>query len=76
MTPVEVIANKLENGVTWEGLPTISARSIVATLDAAGYVIVPKEPTDKMICAALDDYDSRHGDQSYSQAYRAMIGAV
>lgn len=42
-----------------------------------GFVVVPKEPSDKMVCAALDDYDKRgRGKQSYANIYRAMLAAA
>lgn len=37
--------------------------------------VVPVEPTDAMICAALDDHDKNYR-QSYSDIYRAMLAAA
>ena len=46
----------------------------LVALDRAGYIIVPKKPTNKMICAALDAWDS--GKRGYSEQWAAMISAT
>lgn len=53
-TPKEIIAELLHRegvGTGW-GTAFLSA-DIITALTAAGYVIVPRKPTDKMIRAAL-----------------------
>lgn len=53
----------------------VSARALSA-LEAAGYVVVPKEPTDEMIeagCAAPDDDDYA---SAMAKAYSAMTAAA
>lgn len=48
-------------------------RAILAALDAAGYQIVPKEPTVEMQAAAIRP----HGDVAfYDEIYRAMLAAA
>ncbi len=55
----------------------LDAQAALSALKAEGFVVVPAEPTDKMICAALDDYDKRgRGKQSYRDIYRAMLQAA
>jgi hypothetical protein len=58
------------------------AGSFLNSLDAAGFVILPKEPTEGMIEAALDDYatnspfETPHGPNgSFASEYRAMRDA-
>jgi len=79
MTPRDVIAtqlcDELDPRTPFDGEFTM-ADALLTAINDAGYVIVPKEPTNKMICAALDDFDNRKSDQSYSQTYRAMIDAA
>lgn len=66
-TPTEVIAHtQIHNDeIAIAVLPTISkeivtgfnnADRILAALDAAGFVVVPKEPTEKMLKAAFNDF--------------------
>lgn len=50
------------------------ARAIIEDLRAGGYVIVPREATNKMICAALDAHDK--GARSYSEIWSAMVCSV
>lgn len=49
------------------------ATAILAALDAAGLVVVPREPTDLMGLGLPSDY--RPGNYSASYIYRAMIAA-
>ena len=49
MAPVAVIAAKLRDGVNWERLPFVTAKTIIETLDAAGYKIVRKDETEQML---------------------------
>lgn len=46
----------------------------VTELAAFGYAVVPREATNKMICAALDAHDK--GDRSYSETWSAMVCSV
>lgn len=46
--------------------------ALIATLDAAGFVIVPKEPTYEMVMRSLD-VPWKNGKSSYAEAYRVMI---
>lgn len=56
------------------------ARAARAALTAAGYVVVPVEPTEAMVDAGADAVDRTdfHGTQGYtaSEAWRAMIKAA
>lgn len=53
--------------------------AILAALDAAGFVVVPREPTEEMIengLGAMMEWDARTGDdQGIAEVYRAMIAA-
>jgi hypothetical protein len=54
-----------------------SPEDIVAAIEAAGFAIVPKDATDKMVCAALDEFDKRgRGGESYRTIWQAMLRAV
>lgn len=72
-TPKAIIAGIMDRIVDRPG-HNMLAHEVVKKLDAAGYVIVPKEATDKMICAALDQWDL--GNRTYSDQWRAMLSAV
>lgn len=41
--------------------------------DAKTVLTAMRDPTDKMICAALDDWDRRKGDQTDRHVRQAMI---
>ena len=47
--------------------------SFIARLHAAGFMIVPRDPTEEMLAACLDRESS--DDDLYSQIYRAMTEA-
>jgi len=56
------------------------ARAAIAALDAAGFAIVPKEPTEAMLQAGSDawgktphDFDEDDWRASYVSEYRAML---
>lgn len=51
------------------------ADGILAALDVAGYVIVPREPTEAMIEASNREWDGRMSHRS-SGAWQAMIEAA
>lgn len=61
---------------------TMAAQSILVALDAAGYQIVPKEPTPDMISAGSDHkrWGREHfGDPGYAPCgniYSAMLAAA
>lgn len=74
-----IMNNGFHNGnpVSAFGFANSAYDAILAHLAAEGFVVVPVEPSDKMICAALDDYDKRgRGKQSYRNIYTAMIAAA
>lgn len=52
MTPKQIIAGIMDRIVDRPG-HNMLAHEVVKKLDAAGFVIVPKEPTNDMICGAL-----------------------
>ena len=68
--------NPIYQAIDLGGGQVCDISGVLRELDKAGFVIVPKEPTNKMIAAALDDHNERRGKQSYTDAYRAMIRAV
>ena len=59
------------------------ATAILAALDAAGYVVVPREPTDEMVVAGDERIIEALNDHTFAlrpitpadDAYRAMIAA-
>ena len=56
-----------------------SATAITAYLAQAekdGWVMVPKVASDKMVCAALDDFEKRAGHQRLTHIYAAMLAAA
>ena len=54
------------------------AQAALAAIEAAGFMVVPKEPTEAMVSAAddLPDWCSYCGRPNATQAYRAMIAAA
>lgn len=50
--------------------------AIKRALENNGLCIVPKKPTDAMICAAVDFHDRHPHSFSYSTHYAAMIEAA
>lgn len=50
-------------------------RDIGAAMVPEGYVIVPKKPTDAMICAALEAHEKNPSTFGYTAHYEAMIEA-
>jgi hypothetical protein len=77
MTPREILAHMLNTGLYgFGGRVRASARmkiadGMLAALDAAGYVIVPKEPTQEMIEAG---WAAAH-DESAAECWRDMLAA-
>lgn len=49
---------------------------LVAALDAAGFVIVPKEPTDEMLLIGRQAAMASDEDWSVNATYCAMVGAA
>lgn len=62
-TPENIIATTLDNGQ--------SAQDVMKSLDRMGFVIVPKEPTAKMLHAGFGT-----ADEDNAWRYRAMIEAA
>jgi hypothetical protein len=56
----------------WHHATTPTADAILAALRAAGYVVVPSEPTEAMVQAAA----KQCGGGFYRQPYRAMLSAA
>jgi hypothetical protein len=50
------------------------AKTVIAALDAAGYVVVPKEPTEEMRTSGIQAYDENG--PSAAAIWRAMIEAL
>lgn len=50
MTPMEIMARAIDQADFHN--PIIEARAALAALDAAGYAVVPREPTEAMMDAA------------------------
>lgn len=82
-TPHEVIEAALFDGDTLE----ISADKVLTALSAAGFVIVPREPTEAMLNAAIDAHGLKLGDISalgfrmspqrmFALSYAAMLAAA
>ena len=78
----ELIANTVqETRAGYQDDPTpedwASARAILAALDAAGMVVVPREPTDEMKEAGelSPNYVIKRRDMAHLDVYRAMISA-
>jgi predicted CoA-binding protein len=56
--------------------PIEAAASCIAALDAAGYQIVPKEPSAAMLkSAGAGEYEIYH-EEEYAEAYREMLAAA
>lgn len=51
------------------------ADNTLTALDAAGYVVVPKEPTEEMIDAGVTAETGRTMGDRITNCYRAMISA-
>ena len=75
----EVIAAAIKSRPAWNTSYSADAAAILAALDAAGFVVVPREPTEEMIengLGAMMEWDARTGDdQGIAEVYRAMIAA-
>lgn len=72
-TPEEIIAQAIKGkgGPEWRRyLP--EARADIEALDAAGYVIAPKEPTEEMLIAGV--HHENMGDMA--GRYKAMLAAA
>jgi len=52
-----------------------SASEVIARLDAAGYAIVPKEPTEAMVLAAPGRSRQSKEGTMYHGIWRAMVAA-
>ena len=80
----EVIAAAIKSRPAWNTPYSADADAILAALDAAGYVVVPREPTPAMVAAAWDTIApgkkrlgiARLGPgPGTTDVYRAMIAA-
>lgn len=56
------------------GMAWTSAAAALSALDAAGFAVVPKEPTEAMLEAGANKYDGDMNKQE--RAYRAMLSAA
>lgn len=65
------VAEALEG--RWVGVPLWGADDILAAIAAAGFAVVPEEPTETMI-AALQSYATCSG--HVEEGYRAMIASA
>ena len=75
MPAIKIIGAAINDDVMMYGADDDNAATIIAALDAAGYVVVPKEPTPKMEAAGA----IANGECTavgVGNIYRAMIGAV
>lgn len=69
----EVIAAAIKSRPAWNTPYSADADAILAALDAAGLVVVPREPTEAMVAAWMVGYP--HDYQQGREVYRAMIAA-
>jgi hypothetical protein len=53
-----------------------AAKATIAAIRAAGWAVVPVEPTDKMMEAVLRADWASHTDLLWADAYRIMIAAA
>lgn len=49
---------------------------VLTVMASAGYVMVPKEPTEAMVDAITDDWKARLNEAQVEALYRAMIDAA
>lgn len=81
MTAGEALAramDEVQERAALECLTSGSAESILAALDAAGFVVVPKETTREMREAGIDQGTDAGGELSYGDAmaiWAAMLAA-
>ena len=59
----------------WTEHATAAITAYLAQREKEGWVMVPKVASDKMICAALDDFVKRAGYQRFTHIYDAMLAA-
>lgn len=55
---------------------TAAITAYLAQAEKEGWVMVPKVANDKMVCAALDDFEKRAGRQRLTHIYAAMLAAA
>jgi hypothetical protein len=78
-TPEDIIRSGFTGFDTELDYSSDAAREVMRELDAAGYAIVPKEPTEKMLEVGLDAYDKWQATEDYHMtegikaAYQAML---
>ena len=74
---VKLIAEAIAGDICDAGYLLTEAKRVLAFLDAEGLVIVPREPTEKMITTALEHEYIRHPIPSDVEfVYRAMLAAA
>lgn len=64
-----------EHGAGYHGPTGDDVRHILSALSAAGYAVVPKEPTREMILAAPGRAQQGTEESMYHGIYRAMLAA-
>jgi hypothetical protein len=78
MTPdiIETIGLAISGSGVTSPASRRKARAAIAAIEAAGYVIAPKEPTPEMVEAAISrpfGTDRDDGESMYADIYSAMI---
>ena len=73
-TPEEVVTDYIANGDDLD----ITGEGICRALTAAGYVIVPKEPTEDMLYHGLwaASPDERSNEEAMRRAWKDMVEAA
>lgn len=64
---------KIERAIDIGGGQVCDVPGVLRELEKAGFVIVPREPTEAMIDAGLDAPDDYLGNGTLLAAWRAMI---
>ncbi len=75
---VEVIKDAIWPLTEWDGTESnalAASQAAVSALDAAGFVVVPKEPTEAMM-RAFQNMTDDNGSCLVAPGYRAMIQAA
>jgi hypothetical protein len=76
---VEVVAQAIDEAFDDIGLWRVEAvaRAALAAIDAAGYAVVPKEPSEAMRIAAINTGLPMRGEPPlYEKLWRAMLAAA
>jgi hypothetical protein len=82
-TPREIIGAAIDDDVMMYGAADANADVIIAALNGAGYVIVPKVPTEQMAARGSEAWSSKPQNSPTSRwttavkrVYVAMVGAA